>query len=183
MRPTPGDHYRHSMIALAALMLAAALVTGCGKASSAKTAATTATTHAQLVAKADAICAKTARTIDPLINQMTAIQHAGGSAKQLRLRTGPLLEEIAGGNRLDARLIMELPVQNMTERVSLQNAAYTMLELSVMEEQLAQGLRTNEPSRIAAIMPSVRQTRAHRLQQAREFGLSTCAQAPQAQIP
>lgn len=184
MKSTPRHHVRHGALALVALALAATCVAGCGKASpAAKPAATTAPTHAQLVAKADAICAKTASTIAPLLAQLATIQKVRANSERTRLRMGPLIEEIAGGNRLDARELMEIPIQNSEEHSHLQNAAYTVLELSVMEEQLAQGFRTNEPSRIRAIAPDIEHSRAHAREQAREFGLKTCAQTPQVQIP
>lgn len=183
MRTSFTDHRRHGALALTTLTMAATIIAGCGKTSPAKPAAAASPTHTQLIAKADAICARTARTIDPLIAQLTTIQDSHAASTRTRLRIGPLLEEIAGGNRLDGRELMEIPVQSSQEHNALQNAAYTMLELSVMEEQLAQGYRTDEPSRVRAVAPDVQHTRAHAREQAHEFGLRICAQTPQARIP
>jgi hypothetical protein len=179
MKTVISSKRRARALALTALTLI--IVTGCGKTNAAKPAAAATPTHAQVVAAADAICAATRARIDPLIAEMTAIQHSGATGKETRLKTGPLLEEIAGGNRVDGRLLMEVPT-GPNEHGALFGTGYTMLELSVMEEQLAQGLRTNEPSRINDIAPDVLETRSHARAQARQFGLKICAQTPQARV-
>jgi hypothetical protein len=177
------------------LMLAGAVATtGCGKSSSVvnsatKTVTVTATgpassgplTHAQAVAAGDKICASMARRADQAIAIINSTRQANRRTSNINTGTGGAREAFAGGKRVDSRELEELHVP-ASERRALLNFTSTMLELSIIEEQLVRPLLDNDRRRIGLIAPEVRSLRVHALNQSKEFGFKVCAMTAESPV-
>jgi hypothetical protein len=179
---------------MSALVVLSLVAAGCGKSSSTQASSVTSRpaqttpaaqttpvaqttpavlTQAQVITAGDAICTTTIKQLTPLMARLDAIQKSGASKQEIYLRTGPPIEEIARGPRLSSRLLDELHPP-ASDKNALSDYASSLLELSTIEEQLAQSAREEETVRIAPVTKEVVQNRAYARTQAKAFGFRVC---------
>jgi hypothetical protein len=165
-----------------AFTLFSVVVAGCGKSSASSSTSTSTNaaqttpvtlTYAQAVAAGDAICTTAANHLASQIALLESIQKSKVSSAEINLKSGPIVERIGGETRGTARLIYELKVP-ASDVNKLRSLGGTLLELAVIEEQLSQALRSNEPSRIKLVTPEITHIRAHARSQAKTFGFHVC---------